>query len=162
MTRSIKPRPDGSRRVLQSTGTESRVEPQHRDACNINTIMRKLHSQGVIPHFRTGGNFGNFTGYDDYHAMRTRICDAQDDFHRLPAELRKQFDNDPGKLLEFLDDPENRQAAQEMGLIGPDKPQDPKEPTEVQPSYPEMEAPQKATKAPEKPEPKPAQSAKKA
>lgn len=78
-----------------------------------------MHAQGVLPHFKTGGNFGNFTSYDDFHTMRNRICDAKEDFMRLPAELRDRFNNDPGELVQFLEDPDNREECQEMGLIAP-------------------------------------------
>jgi len=118
--RSTRERKNGSRRVSDSTGTESRVEQQHADECNINTIMRKMHAQGVLPHFKTGGNFGDFTSFDDFHSMQNRIADAQTDFMRLPSELRYKFGNDPGKLVQFLENPENRAECVDMGLIAPD------------------------------------------
>jgi len=119
LTRTYEPRPKGRRRVMDSTGTKSRVEPQHGEECNINTIMRKMHAQGILPHFKTGGNFGNFTDLDDFHTCKNRIIAAQNDFMALPAELRSQFDNDPGKLLDFLSDESNRSEAVEMGLVAP-------------------------------------------
>ena len=120
LIRTTTVRKNGRRRVSDSTGTESRVEPQHANETNINTIMRKMHAQGVLPHFKTGGNFGNFELAEDFHTAQNRIIAAQDDFMRLPSELRSKFDNDPGKLIDFLSNCENRAEAVDMGLIAPD------------------------------------------
>jgi len=120
LKRTTTVRKNGSRRVSDSTGKESRVEPQHREECNINTIMRKMHAQGILPHFKSGGNFGDFTAYSDFHDCHNRILAAEADFMAMPSELRYKFDNDPGKLLDFLHDPANRAECVEMGLIAPD------------------------------------------
>ena len=119
LKRTITKRPNGRIRVSDNTGTKSRVEPQHGEECNINTIMRKMHAQGILPHFKTGGNFGNFTEMDDFHTCQNRIIAANNDFMALPSELRSKFQNDPGQLLDFLSDENNRAEAIEMGLIAP-------------------------------------------
>ena len=40
-----------------------------------------------------------------------------DDFMALPAQLRVRFDHDPVKLLEFLENDQNRNEAIQLGLI---------------------------------------------
>ena len=115
-----KKRANGSKRVQMDTGTKSKVEQQHKNQCDINTIMHKMHAQGILPHFRNGGNFGDFTTLDDFHTCKNRILAANNDFMALPSQLRAKFKNDPGNLLDFLQDPENRSEAQEMGLIAPE------------------------------------------
>jgi len=121
MTRSIPEAPPKPkrRRVQTPVGTRTKTEQQHENECNINTIMRKMHAQGIIPHYETGGNFGDFTSIDDFQTAQNRIIAANNDFMALPAELRAKFDNDPGQLLQFLENPDNREACQEMGLLAP-------------------------------------------
>jgi len=137
---------------------KSRVEQQHRDECNINTIMRKMHAQGILPHFKQGGNFGDFTSYTHFHDMQNRIADAHEDFMRLPSELRYKFDNDPGKLVQFLENPENLSECRRLGLIAPEGHNTPEgknsaqESSEAASASNEATQPPKATKAQKGPE----------
>lgn len=119
MPTTVKKRPNGSKRVQFATGDKSRVEQHHRDEVNINTIMRKMHAQGVLPHFKNGGTFGDFSSVTDFQDCKNRIIAANNDFMRLPSELRFKFDNDPGLLVEWLQDPDNASEARDMGLIPP-------------------------------------------
>jgi phage internal scaffolding protein len=45
------------------------------------------------------------------------IMEAQNRFMELPAKVRKEFDNDPGAFLAFLENPNNYDRAIELGLI---------------------------------------------
>lgn len=56
----------------------------------------------------------------------------------LPAELRKRFRNDPGMLLAFLEDPQNRAEAESLGLVDrmPVVDSSPPEPAPVAPVEP--------------------------
>jgi len=130
MTRSIPERTNKYRRVQTPVDPMSLTEQQHGPACDINTIMRKLRTQGELPHYRMGGNFGDFTNYADFHDMKNRILQANNDFMALPSELRAKFGNDPGNLLTFLEDPVNRAEAVELGLIAPSVPPGVKSPQE--------------------------------
>ena len=38
-------------------------------------------------------------------------------FDDLPAKVRREFDNDPFKFLEFVEDPENVERMAELGLV---------------------------------------------
>ena len=61
--------------------------------------------------------YGDFTNIEDFHNANNRIIQAREDFLALPSEIREQFDNDPGQLVEFINDPDNIEEAQEMGLL---------------------------------------------
>jgi len=154
MTRSIPDRTNKYRRVQTPVNPESLTEQQHGEACNINTIMRKLRTQGELPHFSNGGNFGDFTTYDDYHTMKNRILQANEDFMALPSELRHRFHNDPGNLLTFLEDPGNRAEAIVLGLIAPSltpATKSPQESVKDASEEPTAEDPPKTPKAPKGP-----------
>jgi len=86
---------------------------------------------GQLPENVAKPYYGDFTGISDYHSALNQITAAQQGFMQLPAELRSRFDNDPGKLLEFLGDEKNLDEAIKLGLVDPiDPPQDLSTPAE--------------------------------
>lgn len=93
------------------------TEQSHKDTCNINKIIRKYDKTGLIRHVSTiEAKFGSLSG-DDFKTMVDRVMEARRMFNELPANVRKRFENDPGKLLEFMEDGANRQEAIDLGLI---------------------------------------------
>lgn len=117
MSQVITKREDGSRRVVRHVEGESKTEQHHRDEVNINKIIAKYEKTGQMP-LRSGvPTYGDFTGMVDFHSAKQAVIDVEEAFMELPAEVRKRFRNDPGELLEFLDDEKNREEAIELGLV---------------------------------------------
>jgi phage internal scaffolding protein len=58
------------------------------------------------------------TGYDYQDAMNT-VAAANSMFEGLPSAIRNQFDNDPAKFINFVDDEANADKLVEMGLVKP-------------------------------------------
>lgn len=91
---------------------------QHmKDECDINVIIERFGVTGHIPVSPVSPNYGDFTGVTDYHSALNQINATMDDFMALPAQLRVRFDHDPVKLLEFLENDQNRDEAIQLGLI---------------------------------------------
>jgi len=133
MQKMIERRANGSRRVALICDAGSVVEGHHKNDVDINTIMHKYRVTGLLESNASEANYGDFTNATDYHDMKSRIIDAEMDFSKLPAYIRTRFNNDPGELLSFLDDPENLSEAQELGLATrpePDAPCDHTAPVE--------------------------------
>lgn len=105
----------------------SRTEQSHKKKVNINTIVKKIQ-KGVMPPLRSGGVYGDFTGVPEYQDSLNRVNDAMNDFMALPSDIRKRFDNDPAKLIEFISKEENRQEAERIGLIPKSETVPPEEP----------------------------------
>ena len=61
--------------------------------------------------------YGDYSSVSDFHAAQNLIAEATQTFDLLPASLRKRFDNDPAKLLAFLEDDSNREEAVKLGLV---------------------------------------------
>lgn len=103
----------------RSTGSGiSLTEQSHVASCDINTIMSRYEKQGVVPSGPDGQPFfGDFSNVPDFHTAQNALIQAENSFNQLPAKLRKRFDNDPGELLKFLADKNNRKEAIELGLI---------------------------------------------
>lgn len=93
-------------------------------ACDINNIVARYERTGFLEHVRkTPGVYADATGYGDYHEMANRVTAAKQSFMMLPAELRLRFGNDPGQLLAFVSNDNNRDEAVQLGLIpAPPKP----------------------------------------
>jgi len=100
------------------------TEGSHAPQLDINYIVAQaargiteFHSPAIPP------QYGDFTAVTDFQTALHQVRQAQNQFMALPAELRREFDNDPGQLLGFLGDPGNRQRAVELGLIAQPEPQ---------------------------------------
>jgi len=97
---------------------EPSLAQQHfKEECDINTILQKFNITGILPEAPLSPRYGDFSGIGDYHTALNRVIAAQDEFEALPAQIRARFDNDPAKLIEFLDDEANRPVAEELGLV---------------------------------------------
>jgi phage internal scaffolding protein len=97
---------------------EPTLAQQHfKEECDINTILQKFSITGILPEAPLSPRYGDFTGISDYHTALNRVIAAQEEFDGLPAPIRARFDNDPSKLIEFLEDDKNRPEAEELGLV---------------------------------------------
>jgi len=62
-------------------------------------------------------------------------------FMSLPAAVRREFDNDPVKFVEFAQQPDNIDKLREWGLAAPKMPVDAPEPDKGASPAPEAEKP---------------------
>lgn len=54
-----------------------------------------------------------------YHEMLNQVTDVQTTFSQLSARLKGKFQNSPYQLLRWLEKPENRSEALDLGLVVP-------------------------------------------
>lgn len=95
------------------------TEQAHKDQCDINQILRKYDKTGLITHVsKMEGTYGNLTGMDFKEAMDL-VINANRMFKDLPSEIRKRFNQSPQDFLAFMEDPNNREEAIELGMINP-------------------------------------------
>ncbi len=143
----ITKRKSGSRRVQLELDVESKVEQHHEGSSDINAIIRKAEKVGRLPDPVLPGVYGDFSSAEDYHETQNRVIAAGDMFDALPADLRMEFGNDAGVMLEFVNNPDNVEEARKMGLVPPEErepdvaaeapkepvaaPKEPKKPPEV-------------------------------
>ena len=128
------------------------IQSQSKDA-NINNIMKKYRKTGVLgdPFHQRSGYFGDFTDGEKFRTNSQMIAEAKSDFEMLPIEMRTKFDNDVSKLLDFVAEPANEEAAIKMGLLEATAevpPADEVEPEAPAPS-PEPAAPEEGVDPPE-------------
>lgn len=114
-------RPNGSLRIQTMNSEPSKTQQQFAADADINNIMKRYRNTGELPSATIRkGVYADVSGLTDYHSMVTLISTAQSQFQELPAHIRTRFRNDPGELVRFLNDPNNRQEAIELQLL--DKP----------------------------------------
>jgi len=93
------------------------TEQHHKKECDVNLIIKKYDKTGLISHVsKFEGKFGDMTGIE-FQTMQNKVANAKSMFNELPAEIRKEFNNNPKNLLEFMENPANRPKAIELGLI---------------------------------------------
>lgn len=110
-----------SRETGWSTMEPSLAKQEFKDETNINTIVERFGLTGELPSDVKMPMSGDFTdAVTDYQSALNMVLKADEEFLRLPAHVRAEFDNNPQKLLEFVENPKNRDKAKELGLLVPD------------------------------------------
>lgn len=99
------------------TGEESLVQQQFTEEVDINTIVRRFGLTGELPNGIAVPLTGDFTAVGDFQQAMDLIVQAQQEFMRLPAETRARFNNDPARVIAFLEDVNNRDEAIKLGMI---------------------------------------------
>lgn len=115
---------DDADEVSISTGLEckdpSLTSQEGAADTDINRIVQKWVATGIPPIPNVAeAMFGDFTDSFDFRSSFERVRRAEHSFAMLPAELRQQFGEDPGRLLDFLGDEKNRPQAEAWGLVIP-------------------------------------------
>lgn len=95
----------------------SLAQQNFKDESDINYIVRQFGLTGELPGQTLSPQYGDFTGVLDYHSAVNAVLAAQDEFMDLPAQMRARFDNDPARLIDFLQNEENREEAIKLGLV---------------------------------------------
>lgn len=98
---------------------ESLTIQSAKDEADINTIVRRFGLTGELPSDLKMPQSGDFTGVPDFHAAMNLITKTQEEFLRIPADVRARFNNDPQRLMAFLDDESNRDEARKLGFLRP-------------------------------------------
>jgi phage internal scaffolding protein len=96
---------------------ESRAIQSAKDESDINTIVRKFGLTGELPNDLKLPQSGDFTDVPDFHTAMNLVRTAQEEFLRVPAEIRARFANDPQRLMQFVEDESNRDEARKLGFL---------------------------------------------
>lgn len=110
----------GKLTAIDFSDAEDMTLQQFADDADINTILRRFSLTGELGGTRREPLTGDLTLVTDYQQACNILRDAREHFMRLPAEVRRDLDNDPGRLSEWLDDPANLAKGRDLGLINPE------------------------------------------
>ncbi len=116
-------------RVTLTCNDPSLAKQSMADECDVNQIMARYEKSGIVDHVNQfQGEYGDFTGVQSFQESIEQVQNATEAFMTLPARIRSDFENDPGKFLEFATDPKNLPQMREYGLAKTERPAQP-EPT---------------------------------
>lgn len=89
------------------------------DECDINCIVERAKRGADISGLIRPNPplYGSLIGAPDYREALQAVVDAKAAFESLDARIRERFGNDAVRMLEFLDDPANRDEAIKLGLV---------------------------------------------
>lgn len=92
------------------------VEQSHKDEVDINNIVARHGADNVaaISQLQNWA-FDDVVGNDFQESMNA-IIKARDTFEQVPSRIRKEFDNDPAKFLDFVRNPDNQEQLYDWGL----------------------------------------------
>jgi len=100
------------------------------DECDINKIVERAKRGAQLTVTDRTPQYGDFTQLPtDLRDCLNIVRKADEAFMSLDAHVRRRFDNDPSKMMDFLNDPANRDEAIELGLVAPPPPPPPSDPT---------------------------------
>lgn len=94
------------------------TEQHHAKACDINNILaRAVKNNGLVNHVNAmKGDYSDLSNSMDYHEALNNILAAEKSFNSLPASMRTEWDNDPAKFLDFVDNATSEDL-DDLGLL---------------------------------------------
>lgn len=96
---------------------KSKTEQSHKEAVDINNLVRLYGRRGGLPPIDPTA-FGEFPAISFHEAMNV-VSKMQEQFDKLPAKIRAEFDNNPAQFQEYVADPENLKNLTEAGIVTP-------------------------------------------
>lgn len=129
------------KRVQLFCKDEGLVKQSFKNSCDINMLMKrfkKVMPQGFLSQYNNvvGGQYGDFSNVPDYRTALDIVSHAEDAFMTLPAQVRKEFANDPALFLDAINDPKQKSRLQELGLVKVSPPQEDTKPQDVKSEEP--------------------------
>lgn len=106
--------------VHSDTSGPSRTRQEFAEECDINSIMARYETTGIISHVDPRPPvYMDFTNVPDLQGTLRILDEAQDAFMSLPARVRLEFENDVHKFVAFAEDQANLEQMRTWGLAKP-------------------------------------------
>jgi len=116
--------------VKVNTGDETLVEQCHEETTNINKIIARYRTSGVLPQGREG-RYEDVSEIGELMDVRLQMNAAMAAYEELPKSITDQF-NDVGEFIEYVE----RQRQAESEAQPPDQKPETQTPETVSPSPP--------------------------
>lgn len=96
-----------TRAVQPKAYKDGRTKQSFKDETDINKMLERAQLAGTLSHIEKHGAFyGDFADFD-FDEAQFALARATSIFAELPSEVRKEFDQNPGRFFEFVNNPEN-------------------------------------------------------
>lgn len=91
-----------------------RTKQSFKDSCDINKLLEKGARQGGLSHLeRHGARYGDFASID-WENLPMQLAEGRQVFNELPAELKREFNQDPSQFFDYVTDPQNENRLTEL------------------------------------------------
>lgn len=96
---------------------KSLTRQEFKDECDIGIIVERYMDTGQISHLNQRiEQYVDNNDKPDFQESMNYITEAKSLFEEYPADIRKFFENDPAKFIDFCSNPENAEQMVELGL----------------------------------------------
>lgn len=99
----------------------SRTQQHFSKEANVNTIMKKYGKSGLLTDPTINPTrmpmYGDFSNIPTFMEAQNAIIAVKNWFNQLPPEVRSKFDNDAAKCQEWTINPDNKEEAEELGVL---------------------------------------------
>lgn len=100
----------------------SMTKQSFTEECDINMIVARASTGADISHVNARvAQYGDFSQVPSYQAALDLVNRANGMFMSMDASVRERFNNDPARMVAFLQDSNNRDEAVKLGLVEPPK-----------------------------------------
>ena len=103
-------------KVLTKCGL-SKTEQSYADDLDINRLLEPAMRKGLLRHsVQFEGEYDDIP-VGDFQEAQFIVAKAKSMFEQLPSATRTKFENDPGKFMKFVQDPDNKPWLQAQGVL---------------------------------------------
>lgn len=97
-----------------------RTRQEFADECDINVLLARYEKTGVLNHYsQVEPVYMDLSSVPDLQESLVVMREAERAFMTLPAQVRREFDNDAVKFVEYAQNPENIDKMREWKLAPP-------------------------------------------
>lgn len=105
------------KKVVTINDEPSKTQQQFAEAADINNIMKKHFPKGMHQIPDAQKVYADFSSIPDFQGMQDQLIRLESTFMSLDPKIRQRFQNTPQLLVDFLNDPENKDEAVKLGLM---------------------------------------------
>lgn len=99
------------------TAEECKTRQSDAQSADINFIIKRYESTGVLPVEQRQGVFMDISQMPSFAAALDQVNKATDYFMSLPPDVRAKFDNDPARLLDAWNQGQMADVFERIGLL---------------------------------------------
>lgn len=94
-----------------------KTEQAHKNECDMNFILKEYQRTGFIRHAKENKGRYDDVSVQDFQEAMFIVKEAEEMFNQLPAGIRKGFEHDPARFLEYVQDPANHADMARRGIL---------------------------------------------
>lgn len=95
----------------------SMTKQSFKDQTDLNRVLDRAGKGASLSHLMNyQGEYGDFSEFSEqyYEDMLNKLSRANTIFYDLPAEIRSEFNNNPGAFFAYVNNPENKDRLAEL------------------------------------------------